>query len=182
MDFKMFSDEDKLVYRSDIIEMLRESDCDFTPPLSARTSTLDSAFGTQCTEDGILSYYEAMNEQKIFGAFDGERLIAFVSFRENLVTKVISEDTLPNIYISTLVMRREARGRGITAITYDRLFNICYPDRSVFTRTWSTNAAHTRILCRFGFSELLRIENDRGEGIDTVYYAKPAKKKELSAV
>ena len=39
-----------------------------------------------------------------------------------------------------------------------------------------------KILCRFGFCELLRIKNDRGVGVDTVYYAKPAENKALATL
>ena len=46
-----------------------------------------------------------------------------------------------------------------------------YSDRPIFTRTWSTNLAHIKILEKFGFSEHLRIKNHRGENIDTVYFA-----------
>lgn len=177
MEFKIFDESDKQIYSQDIIDMLRESDGDFVPPLSARGSTLDSDLtGAAVTHDGVLSYYKSMNEQKILGAVEEGELVAFVSFRENFTSELIGKDTLPNIYVSTLVMRPSARGRGLTGIMYDHLFNICYPERAVFTRTWSTNAAHTKILSRFGFFEIKRMTNDRGVGIDTVYYKKEAVK------
>ena len=173
MIFKILDDKEKEIYKSDIIEMLKESDADFVPPLSARRSTLDTSFSATATEDGILSYYENMNKQMILGAIENDRLIGFVSYRENFTNDSIGEDSFPNIYISTLVLCRSERGRGITRLMYDNLFSICYPDRTVLTRTWSTNIAHTRILTKFGFCELKRIKDDRGEGIDTVYYKKP---------
>jgi RimJ/RimL family protein N-acetyltransferase len=55
---------------------------------------------------------------------------------------------------------------------YEHLFFTLFPTHHLFTRTWSTNAAHIAILGKFGFSQIARIENDRGEGIDTVYFAK----------
>lgn len=174
MEIRILKENEKALYRSDIIEMLRESDKDFVPPLSARASTLDTTFGGNTTYGGVLSYYEKMNEQMILAAFEDGELLAFVSYRENFISEIIDEDTLPNIYVSTLVMRHSARGRGLTAIMYDHLFDKCYPRHSIYTRTWSTNGAHTKILSRFGFSELKRIKNDRGEGIDTVYYAREA--------
>jgi len=175
MEFRLFSEGDKKIYRREIIEMLRESDEDFVPPLSVRASTLDTDFKVKNTvKDGILSYYEKMNEQEILGAFSDGELLGIVSFRENFALGA-ADTKLPNIYVSTLVMKRSARGRGITSEMYGYLFNICFPEREVFTRTWSTNLAHTKILLRFGFHEVKRIENDRGAGIDTVYYKKDAR-------
>ena len=55
---------------------------------------------------------------------------------------------------------------------YAHLFDDIFPDRSIFTRTWSTNAAHIKILDKFNFEIIKCIENDRGDGIDTVYFAK----------
>ena len=40
-------------------------------------------------------------------------LLAFVSFRENYTSDVIPSQQ-PNIYLSTLVMRPEARGKHLT--------------------------------------------------------------------
>ena len=111
-------------------------------------------------------------EQKILAMLENGKLLGFVSFRENFTSDVVKEETLPNIYISTLVVRSEARGMGLTKKAYAYLFESLYPERHVFTRTWSTNNAHIRILSGFGFSELKRIPNDRGAGIDTVYYCK----------
>jgi len=79
---------------------------------------------------------------------------------------------LPNIYLSTLILSTESRGKGVTKKLYAHLFNELYPDKSIFTRTWSTNLAHIKILDYFSFEEIARLENDRGNGIDTVYFAK----------
>ena len=48
-----------------------------------------------------------------------------------------------------------------------------YPERMVCTRTWHTNLGHLHILRKLGFTETCCLENDRGEGIHTVYYALP---------
>ena len=170
MDFKIFDSYDKEYYRDRILELLEESDNDFQPPLSKRSSTKDQTFtqGNSCS-NGILSYYTSMNSQMILGALDGDRLVGFVSFSENFEAA-----KTPNIYISTLVVAKAARGAGLTSKMYDHLFNVVYPERTFYTRTWSTNIAHTKILMKFGFSELKRIVNDRGVGIDTVYYEKDA--------
>ena len=174
MQFKLLDHKDKNSFENDIIEMLIESDKDFVPPISARSSTLDKNFSEASTENGILSYYSGMKGQQILGAFDEGKLVGFVSYRENFVSDEISSSELPNIYVSTLVLSKGARGKGVTKKMYTYLFCELYADRNVFTRTWSTNCAHTKILLDFGFFEIIRKENDRGVGIDTVYYKKKA--------
>lgn len=39
-------------------------------------------------------------------------------------------------------------------------------------RTWSTNGAQEHILDKLGYSLVRRLKDDRGEGIDTVYFVK----------
>ena len=85
---------------------------------------------------------------------------------------VITEAFLPNIYISTVITDKMFRHRGITKGLYAVLLEK-YKDKNIFTRTWSTNISHTTLLQGLGFGEFKRLANDRGEGIDTVYYFKP---------
>ena len=37
-------------------------------------------------------------------------------------------------------------------------------------RTWSTNAAQMHLMGKLGYVERARLVDDRGEGVDTVYY------------
>lgn len=171
MDFIILDEEMKRIYRDEMYAMLAYSDREFVPPLSARRSTTQKNLSDGiCSESGIRAYFDEMCRQQILGAFEADKLLGYVSFRENYTSDVIGGEYLPNIYLSTLVSKPEARGKGMTVQMYDDLFNRRYADRSILTRTWSTNYAHTRILERFHFCELHRIPNDRGVGIDTVYY------------
>ena len=173
MEFKILTEYDKKVFSQTIIDMMKESDKDFVPPLSARNSTTQKSLtGGECSEQGLLSYFAEMNAQLILGAFENENLIGFVSFKENYTNDVIKSDFLPNIYLSTLILKREARGKHLTQKMYEYLFNTLYPERSIFTRTWSTNFAHLNILGKFNFELIKAIPNDRGENVDTVYFAK----------
>jgi hypothetical protein len=173
MEFRILSNEEKVKHKKDIIEMLKKSDKDFIPPLSARSSTTQSDLTKQTSsEQGLLSYYREMNEQQILGVFDGAEILGFVSFKVDYISNEIKENTLPNIYLSTLVLKPEARGKKLTFYMYDYLFNRVYPESNIFTRTWSTNVPHIKILSKFDFIEFIRKPNDRGEGIDTVYFCK----------
>ena len=108
--------------------------------------------------------------EKMLGAFEDGAFLGFITFVENVCNEYISKDSLPNIYLCTLIVKPEARGKHLTYNLYDHLFNKLYGGASIFTRTWSTNGAHTTILGKMGFELIHRIENDRGEGIDTVYF------------
>lgn len=172
MIFKILTEQDKSLYKQTILEIMRLCDNDFIPPLSARNSTTQkSLIGGKSTEEGLISYMTEMLSQVVLGSFENNNLIGFVSFKENYLSDVILDSDLPNIYLSTLMLNKEARGKRLTQQMYDYLFNVVYPDRSIFTRTWSTNIAHLKILEKFNFSLIKTIKNDRGNGIDTVYLA-----------
>ena len=47
------------------------------------------------------------------------------------------------------------------------------PGRPIALRTWSTNAAQLRLMEKLGFTCVLRLPDDRGPGVDTVYYRLP---------
>lgn len=172
MELKILTEEEKAFYRDDIFDTLKENDKEFVPPLSTRNSTTQSNFNfTGSGNEAISSYANEMLSQVILGAFDENTLVGFVSFKENYISDVISSDSMPNIYISTLLLKKEARGRRLTSQMYDFLFNTLYSERNIFTRTWSTNLSHLKILDNFGFTLIKTIKNDRGNGIDTVYFA-----------
>ena len=171
MIYKIFTNADKIILKENIISMMQVSDKDFVPSLSARNSTLQKDLRNTTTfADGIYKYYDEMQTQEILGAFENDVLIGFVSFKYNYTNEIILQSELPNIYLSTLIINPEMRGKGITSNMYDYLFNQLYPKYNVLTRTWSTNIAHIKILYKFGFCEFYRKQNDRGNSIDTVYY------------
>lgn len=172
MEIKILEKNECEKFYGEILEMLIAGDDEFVPPLSARNSTTQKNLkGSEKKPNGILSYFEEMKKQRIMVATEENKLIAFLSFRENFINEKITEDDTPNIYISTLIVHPEGRGRRLTQTMYSILFDT-YKDVNIFTRTWSTNAAHIRILSKFSFETLCTIENDRGKGIDTVYFVK----------
>ena len=173
MNIWILKDEEIEQYGDEIYEMLVEGDKEFVPPLSSRTSTTQSGFTVkkESSADGIRSYFNEMKKQKIMVAVDNDKLLAFVSFRENHTCPEIDSSQSPNIYLSTLIVKPEGRGKRPTQTMYEKLFAE-NADKNIFTRTWSTNAAHIRILSKFSFETYKVLKNDRGEGIDTVYFVK----------
>ena len=175
MELKILTIQEQTFFGPQILEMLAESDKEFVPPLSSRSSTTqqDLSSGGVCPE-GVLQYYNQLQTQKVMAAVEGDRLLTFVSYIENYVSGPITQADTPNIYLSTLVMRPEARGKGLTKKLYAYLFD-AYRPAPIFTRTWSTNIPHIRILDYFGFETLQVLPDHRGPGIDTVYFKKDQK-------
>lgn len=172
MQFTVLTDIQKQKYKNDMIEIMQICDGDFVPPLSSRSSTTQSNLRSgEYSKDGILNYYTEMEKQDILAAIEDDgSLLGFVSYKQNYVSEIVTKT--PNIYLSTLMLHPDSRGRHLTQKMYEYLFYELYPNRYIFTRTWSTNAAHIKILSNFSISEFHRIKDDRGEGIDTVYFTK----------
>ena len=154
-------------------EMLAAADREFIPPLSSRVSSTQKDLSAAAAGENISRYFEQLKQQRFAAAFEGDTLIAFVSYIENYCCDVIPPEKCPNIYLSTLVVSPKARGKGVTKALYGRLFAE-YKAFNIFTRTWSTNLAHIKILQGYGFETIKVLKNDRGNGIDTVYFELPA--------
>ncbi len=169
MDMVFLDEQVKRDWQNQIFALCRNSDREFVPPLSQRSSTTQGSLAGG-GENGIEIYCTEVLRQPVLACIEGDKLLGFVSFKENYIPEHYPNAKLPNIYVSTLILSSESRGRGLTKKLYTHLFTEKFPDRSIYTRTWSTNAAHLKILGHFGFSEILCIPNHRGIGIDTVYY------------
>lgn len=172
LTYKLLKKEEQEKYFDQIFEMMLEGDKDFIPPLSARSSTTQKNLtSNKGSIEGLKSYFEEMKSQRFMVCVDEDVLVCFVSFKENFTNDKIHDKDLPNIYLSTLIMRPQYRGKKVTQTLYEKLFDI-YADASIFTRTWSTNIPHIKILSKFNFQSIATLKNDRGKGIDTVYFAK----------
>lgn len=171
MKFTHLTEAQKEQYRDEIIGMIAACDHEFVPPLSQRHGPTQTDFsGALQTEDNLPAYYEDMRKNNILAAFEGEELLGFIAYKLDMLNQFLTERTLPNLYVAVLLVKPAARGQGLTKKMYRYLFGELHPDRNRYTRTWSTNAAHAKILRDFGMDVVIRLENDRGEGIDTVYY------------
>lgn len=171
MDIRFLRQEEQAEIYPAVMEMLREADHDFVPPLSARSSSVQRDFSSPAEGDGVAAYFEELKRQRFVGIYREGALIAFASYKENYTCDRIGEEDRPNIYLSTLIVRPEARGQGITTAFYRKLSEE-FQDRKIFTRTWSTNAAHIRVLAKYDFRPTAVLKDHRGAGIDTVYFKK----------
>ena len=154
-----------------ILKILTNCNSEFVPPLTLRSSTTQGEFSdiSEGSNDIPYAYFEGIKEQKMLVAEACGKVAGFMSFKTDFNSDVITGEFLPNIYISTVITDKAMRHKGVTKSLYGALLEK-YEKRNIFTRTWSTNTAHTSLLTSLGFREFKRISNDRGNGIDTVYY------------
>ncbi len=153
-----------------IFQLLIECAGEFVPPLWQRSSsTQQDLHGSSSSSKIPSEYFESIRKQSAFVAIDSGRVVGFMSFRKNYICKEIPRSFQPNIYITTVIVDPVYRNRGITGEFYEKLIDR-FAGYHIFTRTWSTNNSHSRILSSRRFFEHKRIPDDRGPGIDTVYY------------
>jgi ribosomal protein S18 acetylase RimI-like enzyme len=141
---------------------------EFVPPLTVRNGTTQTELADIDTVESDSYFTELLRQDNLLAIDDGE-LMAFLSFRAGY-----HEERLPLIdsciYVSTIAVHPEARGRGHARRLYERLLGL--PEALppwVVLRTWSTNAEHLKLLSSLGFDVLRTIRDDRGAGIDTLY-------------
>lgn len=162
-------------YSQDIKKLLFLSDKEFIPPLSARDDTSQTDFTTEAKKSREpVSYYLSLCGQKNFLALENKKVVGIMSYVPDYVSDA-TVSHMPNVYISTLIVHPDMRRRGVALSLYARMLKK-HSSRYIFTRTWSTNMGHIRILSTLKFYEHLRLDNDRGEGIDTVYFRKDPEK------
>ncbi|MBO3101914.1 GNAT family N-acetyltransferase [Cellulomonas fengjieae] len=149
--------------------LLTGADEEFVPPLSSRTGTLQSALGPATARAGIDAYLAAVLDQELLVAQDVDGVLGFLSYRPDHVVAVDGRRPIgPVAYVTTIVVAPTARGRGVGRALYRALLD-GPAGRAVATRTWSGNASHLALLASLGFAEVIRLPDDRGPGLDTVY-------------
>ena len=174
MEFLLFDSLRDTEYRSQVYELLKKCDKEFVPPLSQRNSTSQKALnGAAPVQEAVpKSYFLELCNQPVIIVADGGQVLGFMSFIMDYICADVENDT-PSIYVTTVIVDPIHRGSGLTRQMYGELTELAIArGKSISTRTWCTNLAHITILSQLGFYELLRIENGRGPGIDTVYYRK----------
>ena len=142
---------------------------EFVPSLSTRTSTHQTDL--RCLEGtGIRpgEYFSELSHQPFVLALSDGRVVAFLSFIVDYPV-MRGEERLVTTYVTTICVAPEWRHHGIATDLYCHLERHA-SSRYLSVRTWSTNAAQVTLLQSLGYRELSRIRDDRGEGIDTVYY------------
>ena len=158
--------------RQAVYDILVECDNDFVPPLSYRAGTKQTDWTHKgATHAGVRDYFDTVMQQHVLlWKRDGET-IAFMSFRPHEVTPHL-EQYGSVCYLSTLCVRHACRGQGLSPKIYRAAQQWAREHGGEITvlRTWSTNAAQMHLMGKLGYVEKARLKDDRGAGVDTVYY------------
>lgn len=154
----------------------------FVPPLNQRSGTTQQDLTPGGFADDLpTAYFASLKQQNFLLMLDDGQLAGFLSFRTDYAADVLADRT-PCAYVSTILVREESRRTGITTALYQELLKgTCHENAYVSTRTWSENRSHIGLLRKLGFDLTLCIPNDRGEGIDTVYFRKAVTRSEASS-
>lgn len=161
-----------------IWEILCEYDETFVPPLSARSGTLDRSLHGGNQTALPTAYFEQMKNQEILIYRENDEICGFMSFIGGYRDEHLMDAAQCGFYVSTIIVKEKCRGRELTEQSYRYIEDVIAdgrPESMIVTRTWTGNDAHLHVLCKLGFLMSRRIENDRGEGIDTLYYSKKIK-------
>jgi len=157
--------------KNDVWELIKASDTEFVPPLSSRVDTTQTDLHGKSEKKEPTEYFESLLEQSFVLSVEDGRVIGFLSFRpDHRLKNEHGLDLICN-YVSTIIVAKDQRRKGYTENMYRALIRSTR-GKTIATRTWSQNTAHILLLEKLGFELLMRIPDDRGEGIDTVYYAK----------
>jgi ribosomal protein S18 acetylase RimI-like enzyme len=157
----------------EIRRLLREASDEFVPPLAGREGTTQSD-DLDDTDGGDLDAYyrQCLAQTFVVARVDGS-LAGFLSFRHDYSHEAL-DGYCPANYVSTIIVDRAHRRQGIATRLYRALLTDLPSALElpyVATRTWSTNDSHLSLLDELGFERIETVPDDRGEGIDTVYYA-----------
>ena len=156
-------------------QLLELCDQDFVPPLSHRNSTSQTNWAeTEEKTDGIAEYLENICSQHVV-LWKKEGVVrAFMTWKDHFNCENL-EAYPDSCYLTTLCVWPDYRGQGISEVMYaeaEKDIAAKFPGSRITLRTWSTNGAQEHILDKLGYGLVRRLKDDRGEGIDTVYFVK----------
>ena len=158
---------------NEVYAILSECDKDFEPPLSERGSTVQKTWEKK-SGDGVRNYFNEVAKQHTLLLKREKKIIAFLSFRSMEECEAL-KDYRDICYFTTLCIRKEYRGQGLALVLYQKAKEYV-EESSRYTvmalRTWSTNKAQLHLMEKMDFHCETRLKNDRGEGIDTLYFVK----------
>ena len=163
--------------KDQIWEILCECDEEFYPKLSARESSSQKQLIVDETAVGQVkpvTYFNEMIAQEFLVAKDGERITGFMTFKKDYICDALREFGT-SLYITTVCVRHACRGQGIMKELYACMENEVWPIygcNRISTRTWSLNDTQLHELAARGYERLAVLENDRGNGVDTVYFGR----------
>lgn len=170
-----YAEIEELDINESVWRLLKANNDEFVPPLSSRLSTVSKTLkhDIETYSNQPTAYFEMLKTQHHLIAKISKQVVGFMSFRYNYSTPELNGWNQSN-YVTTICIDANHRRKGICSAFYQYLFyqlpNHLHRN-TVSTRTWSGNDAHIFLLKKFGFQLVNRVENDRGNGIASLYWA-----------
>lgn len=159
--------------KQQVLDILRGCDDEVTPPLSQRGGLVAMGPGAGERPMGIERYADELSTQEFILAFDDNILAGFMAYRTDYTPEALKHVLADNkcVYINMLAVRPMYRRMGVASSLYRSLLAMpVYKNHAITLRTGSDNVRHHRVLERLDFQEAARIPNERGPGVDTMYY------------
>lgn len=163
--------------RADVELLLCEADDEFFPRLSSRRDTL--SLRQQVPGGGgpsLIAYLNELSRETWLVARDDDALVGLLSFIPDHSAPPLDKYS-PSFYVTTIVVSPRVRRTGIGRQLYGALqgLGVRGGARYLTTRTWIGNDSHIDLLAKIGFMEVARVRDDRAPGVDTLYFARPAR-------
>lgn len=155
-------------YLSNIKEILIDSNNDFIPNLYERIDfegTLKEKIDFRINERLSQGYHYLLVFYKL----------EIVGFTEILFgDSLVYNQYLFGINVGTTTIRKSFQSKGIAKLLYSFLDNLAVESKVnvVLRSTWSLNVRQLKLYERFGYTEIERIHNARGEGNDLLKFCK----------
>lgn len=163
--------------KDQIWEILCECDKEFYPWLSARESSSQKQLivdESAASQKLPVTYFNEMIRQEFLLAQKDGRLVGFMTFKTDYLCDAL-ESFGRSLYVTTVCVRHNNRREGVMKALYDFLeqeIPALYHCNRLSTRTWSLNEAQLHELFKRGYTDLAVLKNDRGNGVDTIYFGK----------
>lgn len=154
-----YLDRCKDIIKEQILDLLDDCDDDFCPPLRKRVFLSEKCVTSSEINNSILRYYHWIMDSSGIIVEEGNKVIGFVAY-------TVSPDCL---YVKNILVAKNYRNRGIASKLYSMILEV---NRTVCIRTWSTNKTNIKLLEDNGFTIKEVIKDDRGDGIDTIFYVR----------
>lgn len=174
LDIRLLTPGKDIELEGDLIwEILAATDRDFVPALSARSDTTTKNLTAESLWGGPVAYFETVMKQHTLLATIDEKPAGLMSFIPHYEDDLLS-DYSPSTYVSTTAVAPRARRKGVATALNAAIEHLPpeLQDPYITRRTWSKNIANISLLESMGFQVVKRIDDHRGPGIDTLYFAR----------
>lgn len=157
------------LYKQKLLSLLLACDDDFFPTISAKRNPHDGK-----KETGLRIYMDEKKDYHYLLVWDEGRLIAFSNFVLDFTIPCFP-DYPKSLHIDTVCVERAYRNQGIGKRIY-QYYEEMLPDAFRATyytlETSSINKPQIKLMEKFQYEIICRITDDRGKGIDTIYFGK----------